>query len=136
MGCATPPPALLPVPTQVQGLAVVPQTVAGENALGRKQPLIIQDHHQQAILFSVLEMNKTDAPTSNVDVSNHDFVVKWKLQNQEGMDRSQLYLRLSSPHSFVYESDLGSSTKKYTIKTNSADAKKVWGAIGITPAEL
>ncbi len=81
-------------------------------------------------------MNKTDAPVSSVDLVSHDFVVKWKLRNNEGMDRSQLYLRLNSPKTFIYESDLGGSTKKYVIKMEAEDARTVWNAVGITPPGL
>ena len=136
LGCASTPPALVPMPSQVQGLAVIPKTEAGEKALGQKQPRIIQSNDQQANLFHVLEINKGDASTTSIDFAKHDFVVKWKLRNDEDLDRSQLYLRLSSPQTFVYESDLGSSVKKYVIKTNARDAKKFWDVIGVSPSGL
>ena len=134
-GCASTPPALIPAPTHVQGLAIIPQTEAAKKALGRNQPLIIQNSQQQSNLFSVLEMNKTDASTSNLDVASHDFVVRWKLNDENGMDRSQLYLRLGNPKTFVYESDLGGSTRKYIIKVPDEDARAVWKVVGVTPPE-
>lgn len=87
-------------------------------------------------MFTILEMNKTDAPTSSIDISSHDFVVKWKLRNEKDMDRSQLYLQLGNPKRFVYESDLGGITKKYIIKVPDEDARVVWSVIGVTPAAL
>lgn len=136
LGCASTPPALVPSPTHVQGLAVVAQTEAAEQALGGKKTLIIQNTRHQAELFTILEMNKTDAPTSSIDISSHDFVVKWKLRNEKDMDRSQLYLQLGNPKRFVYESDLGGITKKYIIKVPDEDARVVWSVIGVTPAAL
>ena len=91
---------------------------------------------QQAALFSVLELNKDDAPVSSVDFVTHDLIVKWKIRNQEEMDRSQLYLRLNNPRTFIYESDLGGTTKRYVIKVEPNDAKIVWNAIGVTPPGL
>jgi hypothetical protein len=60
----------------------------------------------------------------------------WKMRNQKEMDRSQLFLRLNNPRTFIYESDIGRSTKKYVIKVDTKDAKTVWNAIGITPPGL
>ncbi len=81
-------------------------------------------------------MNKTDAPVSGIDTTAYDFVIKWKLRNDKDLDRSRLYLRLSSPRTFVYESDLGGSVKKYNIKTDTDDAKKIWNTIGVLPESL
>jgi hypothetical protein len=135
-GCASTPPVLTPAPTQVQGLAVIPKTAAAQEALGRKQPLIIQDESQQTKLFTVLEMNKSDASTSGATMASHDFVIRWKLHNESEMDRSQLYLRLASPKSFVYESDLGGSTKKYVIRMSKEDAQTIWNIAGVKPTTL
>jgi len=135
-GCASKPLALIPTSSQVIGIAVIPQTDAAEKVLGRKEPLIIQDAHRLETLFSVLEMNKDDAPITSVDLVSHDFVVKWRIRNLENMDRSQLYLRLNNPRMFIYESDLGGTTKKYVIKVEADDAKTVWKAIGVTPPGL
>ena len=135
-GCTSTPPVLTPAPTQVQGLAVIPKTAAAQEALGGTKPLIIQNEAQQAKLFSVLEMNKNAASTSGATLTSHDFVVKWKLHDKAEMDRSQLYLRLGSPKTFVYESDLGGSTKKYIIRMPDEDAKTVWNIIGVKPANL
>lgn len=134
-GCVSTPPALLPTSTQVQGIAVIPKTETAKKALGRQQPRIVQCQNHQTVLFSVLEMNKTDKTTS-IDTDASDYVIKWKLRNNDNLDRSQLYLRLSSPKTFVYESDLGSCTKKYAIKTNAEDAKKIWNIVGVTPDNL
>ena len=135
-GCASTPPVLTPAPTQVQGLAIVPKTAAAQEALGRKQPLIIQDEFQQTKLFTVLEMNKNDASTSGATMVSHDFVIRWKLHNENEMDRSQLYLRLGNPKSFVYESNLGGSTKKYVIRMSKEDAQTIWNIAGVKPAIL
>jgi len=135
-GCTSTPPVLTPAPTQVQGLAVIPKTSAAQEALGRKQPLIIQDESQQMKLFTVLEMNKNDASTSGATMAPHDFIIRWKLHNENEMDRSQLYLRLGNPKNFVYESDLGRSTKKYVIKMSKEDAQTVWNIVGVKPASL
>lgn len=137
IGCASTPPALLPMSSQVQGLAVIPKTESGEKALGQKQPRIIQNEKQQAELFNAIEINKADASTTSLaDLATHDFVVKWKLRDDNDLDRSRLYLRLNSPRTFIYESDLGSSVKKYVIKMDARDAKKVWDAIGVSPSGL
>ena len=136
-GCASTPPPLMPSSEQVIGLAVIPQTKVAEKAVGQKEYVIIQNKNQNASLFSVLEMNKQDAPiTSFDDYVIHDFVVKWKIRDQKKMDRSQLYLRLNKPRTFIYESHLGGMTKKYVIKVETNDAKTVWNAIGITPPGL
>ena len=134
-GCASTPQALVPSSAQVLGLAVIPQTEAAEKALGRKQPLIVQVAQKQAALFRVLEINKEDAAVSSIDMTS-DFVVKWKMHNLEKMDKSQLYLRLDNPHTFIYQSDLGASVKKYVIKVEADDAKIVWNAIGVLPPGL
>jgi len=136
LGCASTPQALVPSSAQVLGLAVIPQTEAAERALGRKQPLIVQDTAKQADLFRALELNKDDAGVAGIDMVTHDFVVKWKMRNMDQMDKSQLYLRLSSPRTLIYESDLGGTTKKYVIKVDTDDAKAVWSAIGVVPPGL
>jgi len=136
VGCASTPPVLTPAPTQVQGLAVIPKTAAAQEALGRKQPLIIQDESQQTKLFTVLEMNKNDASTSGATMASYDFAIRWKLHNESEMDRSQLYLRLGNPKNFVYESDLGGSTKKYVIRMSKEDAQTIWNIAGVKPATL
>ena len=134
--CSSAPPALLPTSAHIQGLAVIPRTESGKKSLGHQKPLIVQDEQQRTILFSILEMNKTDASTTSIDTDSFDYVIKWKLRDQGKLDRSKLYLRLSSPQLFIYESDLGSSTRKFAIKTDSADAKKIWDIIGVTPEGL
>ena len=135
LGCASTPQALVPSSAQVLGLAVIPQTEAAEKALGYSKPLIVQDAPKQAALFRVLEINKEDAAVSSVDTTS-DFVVKWKMRNLDKMDKSQLYLRLDNPRTFIYQSDLGASVKKYVIRVEAEDAKIVWNAIGITPPGL
>ena len=136
LGCVSTPQALVPSSSQVIGLAVIPQNEAAEKALGRKQPLIVLDHQKQDALFSVLEINKDNAPVSSVDFVSHDFIVKWKIRNENTLDRSQLFLRLNNPCTFIYESDLGGTTKKYVIKVDTDDAKIVWNAIGVSPTGL
>jgi len=137
MGCASSPTPLVPVSSQIIGLAVIPQTKVAENALGHKEPRIVQNHYQQEELFSVLEINRDHAPvTSFDDYVTHDFVVKWKIRGQNKMDRSQLFLRMNKPRTLVYESDHGGFTKKYVFRVGKEDAKIVWNTIGITPPGL
>ena len=105
--------------------------------MGQKEPKIIQNDGRHEALFSVLEINKDGAPVSSFDdYVAHDFVVKWKIHGQKKMDRSQLYLRLNKPRTFVYESDHGRFSKKYVINVNKNDAKTIWNAVGITPPGL
>ncbi|MDR1492797.1 MAG: hypothetical protein LBT05_08755 [Planctomycetaceae bacterium] len=134
-GCASAPPALIPAPNYVKGLAVIPQSEVGENVLGASQPIIITDSHVSETLFSLLEYNKSDASPSSLDIFSYDFAIAWKLAEKEGMDRSRLYLRLNSPNTFVYLSDLGASTQKYIIRMNQEDSQKVWDLIGIAPTQ-
>jgi len=137
LGCASTPPPLMPSSSQVIGIAVIPQTKAAEKVLGQKEPMIVQNSSRQEILFSALEINKDGAAvTSFDDYVTHDFVVKWKICGQKKMDRSQLFLRLNNPRTFVYESDHGGFSKKYVIKVDKDDAKTVWNAVGITPPGL
>ncbi|MDR1383368.1 MAG: hypothetical protein LBJ67_05925 [Planctomycetaceae bacterium] len=130
-GCASAPPVLIPSPNQVKGLAVVAQSEVGENVLGASKPIIITDSNTRETLFSLLELNKSDASLSSFDISSCDFVITWKLAGEERMDRSRLYLRLNTPNTFVYLSDLGSTTQKYTIRMDEEDAQKIWDLIGI-----
>ena len=134
-GCASAPQALVPSSSQVLGLAVIPQTKAAESALGRHQPLIVQDVQKQSALFRVLEINKEDASVSSGD-TEADFIVKWKMRSMDKMDKSQLYLSLNNPRTLIYESDLGGTTKKYVIKVETDDADIVWNAIGVLPPGL
>ena len=98
---------------------------------------MVFNRQQTDTLFSVLEMNKNEAlVTSFDDFVTHDFVIRWKIHNQKKMDRSQLFLRLNKPRTFVYESDLGGMMKKYVIKVDTDDAKTVWSTVGITPPGL
>ena len=108
-----------------------------KKAIGQSEPVIVQNSQQLETLFSVLEMNKNDASVSSFDdFVTHDFVVMWKIRGQKKMDRSQLFLRLKKPQTFVFESDLGGVAKKYVIKVGADDAKVVWKAVGITPPGL
>jgi len=137
VGCASTPPPLMPASTQVIGLAVIPLTNTAEKILGQKEPVIVQNSWQLESLFTVLEINKDDAPVTSFDnYVTHDFVVKWKIHGQKKMDRSQLFLQLNKPCTLIYESDQRGISKKYVIKVDTDDARIVWNAAGIQPPGL
>ncbi|MCL2347170.1 MAG: hypothetical protein FWC50_02795 [Planctomycetaceae bacterium] len=121
----------------VQCLVVKAESEKGEQLFGTDKNRMIKDRKQIEQIFGILEHYKGDVEKSGFDFFSHDYVIIWKINGDDKMDNSRIFLRLDQPKTFQYLSDVGNGVEqKYTFKLKAEDARILWQIVGVDPPFL